>query len=92
MRRWYDNRVILKYQIMKQKIAISLDADLINFVDLQANGNRSEYINALLAQQRRRQLEAELIAALQQDLADAEYQNEIAEWDSLAGDGIDATG
>jgi len=37
-------------------------------------------------------LEAELIAALQQDLADAEYQNEIAEWDSLAGDGIDATG
>jgi len=37
---------------MKQKIAISLDVDLINFVDLQANGNRSEYINALLAQQR----------------------------------------
>lgn len=77
---------------MKQKIAITLDTDLINFIDLQANGNRSEYINALLQQQQRQQLEAELIAALQQDLADAQYLNEIAEWDSLAGDGIDVAG
>lgn len=77
---------------MKQKIAISLDADLIDFVDLQANGNRSEYINALLQQQQQKQLEIELIAALQQDLADAEYLNEIAEWDNVAGDGIDAAG
>lgn len=74
---------------MKQKIAISLDADLIDFVDLQANGNRSEYINALLQQQQQKQLETELIAALRQDLADAEYLNEIAEWDNVAGDGID---
>lgn len=77
---------------MKQKIAITIDTDLINFIDLQANGNRSEYINALLQKQQRQQLEAELIAALQQDLADAEYLNEIAHWDSLAGDGIDAAG
>lgn len=77
---------------MKQKIAISLDADLIDFIDLQANGNRSEYINALLQQQQQKQLETELIAALQQDLADAEYLNEIAEWDNVAGDGIDAAG
>lgn len=75
---------------MKQKIAISLDADLINFVDLQANGNRSEYINALLQQQQQKQLKAELIAALQEDLADAEYLNELAEWDSVVGDGINA--
>ncbi len=77
---------------MKQKIAISLDADLIDFIDLQANGNRSEYINALLQQQQQKQLETELIATLQQDLADAEYLNEIAEWDNVAGDGIDAAG
>lgn len=77
---------------MKQKIAISLDTDLIDFVDLQANGNRSEYINTLLQQQQQKQLETELIAALQQDLADAEYLNEIAEWDNVAGDGIDAAG
>jgi len=77
---------------MKQKIAITLDTDLINFIDLQANGNRSEYINALLQKQQRQQLQAELIAALQQDLADTEYLNEIAEWDKLAGDGIDAAG
>lgn len=44
---------------MKQKIAVSLDADLINFVDMRANGNRSEYINALLQQQQQKQLKAE---------------------------------
>ena len=77
---------------MKQKIAITLNADLVEFLDSQAQGNRSEYINALLQRQQQQQLKTEIIAALQEDLADADYQTEITEWDALAGDGIDAEG
>lgn len=59
---------------------------------MQAQGNRSEYINALLHQQRQQQLKIELITALQQDLDDLEYHQEIADWDSTVGDRIDAAG
>jgi len=75
---------------MKQKIAITLDRELLSFIDRQAQGNRSDYLNSLIDQERRKILEAEIIAALQADSQDPEYQAEIAEWDRLAGDGIDA--
>lgn len=77
---------------MKKKIAVTLDEDLVAFLDVQANGNRSEYLNTLLAQQRKLCLEAELIAALKDDFEDPDYQAEVAAWDSVAGDGIDALG
>lgn len=75
---------------MKQKIAVTLDEELVTFLDAQANGNRSDYINSLLAQQRKLCLEAELITALKSDAEDPEYQQEVVAWDSVAGDGIDA--
>jgi Arc/MetJ-type ribon-helix-helix transcriptional regulator len=75
---------------MKQKIAITLDRELLSFIDRQAQGNRSDYLNSLITQERRKILEQETIAALQADSQDPEYQAEIAEWDRLAGDGIDA--
>ena len=75
---------------MKQKIAITLDRDLLSFIDRRANGNRSDYLNSLITQERQKILANEIIAALQDDSQDPEYQAEIAEWDRLAGDGIDA--
>jgi hypothetical protein len=75
---------------MKQKIAITLDRELLSFIDRQAQGNRSDYLNSLITQERRKILEQETIASLQADSQDPEYQAEIAEWDRLAGDGIDA--
>jgi hypothetical protein len=72
---------------MKQKIAITLDRDLLSFIDRQAQGNRSDYLNSLITQERRKILEQE---TLQADIQDPEYQAEIVEWDRLAGDGIDA--
>lgn len=77
---------------MKKKVTIALDTNILSFLDSQAQGNRSEYINTLLAKQQRQQLEIELVDALQHDLANPDYQSEIAEWDALAGDGIDAAG
>jgi hypothetical protein len=75
---------------MKQKIAITLDRELVSFIDLQAQGNRSDYLNSLIIQERRKILTDEIITALQEDIKDPEYQSEVAQWDRLAGDGIDA--
>jgi hypothetical protein len=75
---------------MKQKIAITIDQELLSFLDRQSAGNRSEYFNLLLTQERRKILTAEIIAALQEDSQNPEYQAEMMEWDRLAGDGIDA--
>ncbi|WP_442937546.1 hypothetical protein [Nostoc sp.] len=44
----------------------------------------------MLAEHRRRILAAEMITALMQDVKDAEYQAEIAAWEGVAGDGINA--
>ena len=74
------------------KVTITLEEDILRFIDQQAKGNRSGYINALLAEQRRKILEAEIIAALQEDAKNLEYQNEISAWDNVAGDGINARG
>lgn len=65
---------------------------MVAFLDAQAQGNRSEYLNSLLLHQRQQLLTAEIVAALQQDVIDPEYQAEIAEWDSVVGDRIDAEG
>ncbi|MEH2459453.1 hypothetical protein [Nostoc sp.] len=43
-----------------------------------------------MGEHRRRIFAAEMIAALKQDAEDPEYQAEIAAWDSVVGDGINA--
>ncbi|MCG9892210.1 MAG: hypothetical protein MH252_14185 [Thermosynechococcaceae cyanobacterium MS004] len=76
---------------MKNKIAVSLDQELIEFLDEQAT-NRSEYLNGLLVERRTKVLREQMISALQADQADLEYQAEIAAWDVVVGDGLDAEG
>jgi metal-responsive CopG/Arc/MetJ family transcriptional regulator len=77
---------------VKSKITIALDQELLTFLDERAKGNRSEYISSLLTTHKQQTLEAELIAALKQDMDDATYRAELADWDSVAGDGIHAGG
>jgi hypothetical protein len=45
---------------MKQKIIITIDQELLSFIDRQAQGNRSEYLNSLLIEERRKSLKAQL--------------------------------
>ncbi len=73
-----------------QKVTITLEDDILQFIDQQAQGNRSAYINAMLTEHRRCVLEAQMIAALKEDAQHPEYQAEIAAWDSVVGDGINA--
>jgi len=68
-----------------------LEEEILRFVEQQAQGNRSSYINTLLAQQRRQTLAAEMTITLKQDAKALEYQAEIAAWDSVVGDGLNAS-
>lgn len=67
------------------KVAITLEEDILRFVDQYAQGNRSGYVNALLKEHRRQVLAAEMITALKEDAEDEEYQAEIVDWDSVVG-------
>jgi hypothetical protein len=75
---------------MKCKITVSVDREEIDFIDRESPGNRSELINRLLNEHRRRTVEQQTIAALQADLADPMYQQDLLDWDTVVGDGIGA--
>jgi hypothetical protein len=74
---------------MKLEITLSLDQELIEFLDAQAS-NRSEYLNALLFQHRSHILADQMKAALQADLRDPDYLADIQDWDTVVRDGLDA--
>ena len=75
---------------MKCKITVTLDREVVDFLDSESPGNRSESINHLLLEHRRQTIERQTIAALQADLADPLYQADLVDWDAVVGDGIDA--
>ncbi len=81
--------VISQCTIM-QKVTITIEDDILRLIDDQADGNRNNYINKLLKAHYQQILETEMITALQEDANNREYQAEIAIWDSVVGDGIDA--
>ncbi|ACK73937.1 conserved hypothetical protein (plasmid) [Gloeothece citriformis PCC 7424] len=72
----------------KQKIAITLDDNLVIFLDQQAGGNRSEYLNNLIKEERKKFIQAQLKESLTEELESASYQQEIKDWDGVVGDGI----
>lgn len=80
---------------MAKKVTITSEDDILAFVDRQVatlddKANRSGYINAVLAAHRHSILEAVRSAALKQDAEAPKYQADVAVWDSVAGDRIDA--
>jgi hypothetical protein len=75
-----------------QKVTISLEDDILEFIDRHSQGDINTYISTLLSQHRQALLRADMIQALQEDAANPDYQAELVAWDSVAGDGIDAKG
>ena len=75
-----------------REITICLNDDLLDFIDHHANGDRNTYLGTLLTHYRRWSTQQEMIRALQDDADDPTYLSEIALWDGVAGDGIDAEG
>ena len=75
-----------------QEITICLNDKLIDFIDRQANGDRSTYLATLISQHQRWSTQQDIIRALQDNTSDPAYRSEIALWDCVAGDGLDAAG
>jgi hypothetical protein len=74
---------------MSTKVSITLDDEVLTFVD-QLASNRSSFINNVLLKEKNRVFLQELAEAYSEQANDPEFQNEITVWDVTAGDGLDA--
>ena len=73
---------------MPAKITINIDDRALKFLK-QVTKNRSAYINQLLLEKEREQLQEELRRAYREQNQDLEFQQSIKDWDVTVGDGLD---
>jgi predicted transcriptional regulator len=74
---------------MSKKVSITLDDEVLSFVD-QLAGNRSSFINDILWKEKRRIFMQELEDAYKEQVNDPMFQEEISLWDATAEDGLNA--
>ncbi len=74
---------------MSKKVSITLDDEVLNFVD-QLASNRSSFINNILLKEKKRVFMKELEDAYKDQANDPEFQEEISVWDVTVGDGLNA--
>lgn len=74
---------------MSKKDSITLDDEILEFVDRLAS-NRSSFINDILWQEKKRIFMQELEDAYKHQADDPEFQEEISVWDVVVGDGLNA--
>lgn len=75
--------------MMSKKISITLDEEVLDFVD-QLTSNRSSFINAMLWREKKRIFLKELAEAYKEQANAPEFQEEIAVWDVTVNDGLNA--
>ena len=74
---------------MNKKISITLEGEVLDFVD-RLGTNRSSSINEILSREKKRVFKQELEAAYKEQDSDSEFQSEIEIWDATVGDGLNA--
>jgi Arc/MetJ-type ribon-helix-helix transcriptional regulator len=74
---------------MSKKVSITLDDEVLDFVDRLAS-NRSSFINDVLSKEKQRIFMKELEDAYKEQANDPEFQEEISDWDITVGDGLNA--
>jgi protein gp37 len=72
---------------MSKKVSITLDDEVLSFVDCLAS-NRSSFINDILWKEKRRIFMKELEDAYKEQVNDQVFQEEISIWDVTAADGL----
>jgi len=73
---------------MTKKISITLDDEIVQFIDAQGS-NRSKIINEFLTKIKQEQLQNELKAAYIDQNNDPQFWSEFKLWDCTIGDGLD---
>jgi capsular polysaccharide biosynthesis protein len=85
-------KIFLSYQlvrlVMSAKVSITLDEEVLDFVD-RSSQNRSQFINEILAKENKRRLLEEIENAYTELANNSEYQSEVELWNVTVGDGID---
>lgn len=74
---------------MSKKVSITLDEEVLNFVDSRTN-NRSSFINNILLKEKKRIFIKELADAYKEQANDPTFQAEISVWDITITDGLNA--
>ena len=74
---------------MSKKVSITLDDEVLNFVDALAS-NRSSFINEVLGKEKRRIFMQELEDAYTEQANDPDFLQEVSAWDVTVGDGLNA--
>ena len=74
---------------MSKKVSITLDDEILKFVDELAS-DRSSFINEVLWKEKRRIFMQELEEAYTQQANDPDFKQEISAWDITVGDGLNA--
>jgi len=74
---------------MSKKVSITLDDEVLNFVDELAS-NRSSFINKVLGKEKRRIFMQELEDAYTEQANDPDFLQEVSAWDVTVGDGLNA--
>jgi predicted nucleic acid-binding protein len=72
---------------MIQKVSITLDEEVLAFIDSQTN-NRSQLINEVFSNLKKQQALKDLEAAYIEQSQDEEERHEIELWDVVVADGI----
>jgi metal-responsive CopG/Arc/MetJ family transcriptional regulator len=72
---------------MSKKVSITLDDEVLSFVDRLAS-NRSSFINDILWKEKRKIFMKELEDAYKEQVNDPVFQEEISIWDVTAEDGL----
>ena len=74
---------------MSKKVSITLDDEVLTFVDRLAS-NRSSFINDILRKEKQRLFMKELEDAYKEQMNDQDFQEEISVWDVPVGAGLNA--
>ncbi len=74
---------------MSKKVSITLDDEILNFVDRLAS-NRSSFINDILWKEKQRIFMKELENAYKEQANDPIFQEETSVWDITVEDGLNA--
>ena len=74
---------------MSKKISITLDNEILDFLDQRTN-NRSSFINEMLWHEKQKSFGQDLAEAYRDQSSDPDFLEEVSVWDVVAGDGLNA--
>ncbi len=73
---------------MTTRATFTLEDDALEYLKKVGGENKSAYVNHLLLQEKKRSLTKAILQANQAEAEDADYQEELSEWDETLADGL----